>query len=702
MTSKKSFWVNIRTNARRRVWLFVIMFLAFFFTGPVFLSMALSMEKMYYTLGNLRMHLGTIFAVHVGLDGGTGFLVSVLAVFSAIQGFSYMYQRKKLDLYMSVPVTKERRFAAIYINGLLAYLLAYLFNLLLSFFVAQAMGADISQGFAEAGAALLGYTLLYLAVYHIAILAVMLTGNLIVTLMGVLVLLFYDGCIYLLLGGYTETFFSSFHYRSMEKWSKFMISPVVRFFTLIDSTFDFGVNYDYYRRSVHWGNFGMGVAPIAVVAVIAGILAYWCYTKKPSEVCGKSMAFPKTKPVIKVFVTSATGLAAGVICYQLSGQSLAFFGFGMLAGTLLCHSVVEVIYDFDIRSVKNGWKSLLVCGGVVLAVFCVFLFDLTGYDSYVPDPDRVDHVAIRFADDYNTYYDEELNTVNSETYVFDHMAITDIAPVLELAHRRMGEVPELGSGTRYCVVQYTLKGGKKVYREFPVAYREDTALLDEIFTDSAYQKGCSVVYNDPVMQLKESLRLYYDDGRGRNEVTDISLEQLKNAYQKDLEGFTFTETMESLAQGKFEIECIERGMYVHTSMPVYPSFANTIALLEKAGMYREGYVDIGNVEQIIVRNSNTDIYDSYMEEGEYALPYIDFETEATFDNPGEIQQIADSLYPDSFMDYWMPDGTLDNNYSVTVICRREPGSEEGYSCTYYMLSDRIPDFVKERTAYTPD
>ena len=152
MTSKKSFLVNLKTNARRRIWLVVVMFLGFLFFVTVVNAMSLSTEKMYYGNRNhLAEHLGRVFANGIGLNLGIGILVSIAAVVSALQGFSYMYQRRKLDLYMSVPVTANRRFAAVYINGVLAYLIPYVCSVLLSFAAASAMGADItSRAFMEA------------------------------------------------------------------------------------------------------------------------------------------------------------------------------------------------------------------------------------------------------------------------------------------------------------------------------------------------------------------------------------------------------------------------------------------------------------------------------------------------------------------------------------------------------------------------
>lgn len=136
MTSKKSFLVNIKTNARRRVWLIVLTFLGFFFSMPVLTALVLSTEKMYMAdYRQTDIYLGQIFARSIGLNGGMAVFISMVAIIAAIQGFSYMYQRKKLDMYMSVPVTKGRRFAAIYLNGFLVYFLSYLLNLLLSFFV---------------------------------------------------------------------------------------------------------------------------------------------------------------------------------------------------------------------------------------------------------------------------------------------------------------------------------------------------------------------------------------------------------------------------------------------------------------------------------------------------------------------------------------------------------------------------------------
>ncbi len=705
MTSKKSFWVNIKTNARRRVWLAVVMFLAFFFSMPVFTALSLSTEKIYITARQTDIYLGRVFARQIGFSGGRSIFIGLLAAVAAIQGFSYMYQRKKLDMYMSVPVTKGKRFAAVYLNGFVIYFLSYLINLLLSFVAAQAMGANVAIAVGEACAALVADAILYLAVYNIAILAVMLTGNLIVTVMGTIVLLFYDGLAYSLLVGYMSVFFRSFFYRTGERMSKWMFSPIVRFIRLEETIY--GESVYNVGRTLDWGLLAAGLVPIALVGAVAFGLAYWCYTMKPAEVCGRAMAFPKTKAVIKIAVTVLAGLGGGLMFYGLSGSSHAFFVFGILAGVLLCHGIIEVIYDFDIRSMKNGWKSLLISGGCVGIIACSFVFDVFGYDSYVPDVDQVEDIAVGF-DGYQEYYDEDLSSVGREDYIFDNMHITNTLPVLQLATAGMANWDIMQEtedvSYQYMTIRYHLTNGKDVYRQFPVAYREEAALLDSIVTDPAYQIGNYNIYNEPLVNLGDRLHIYYDSGSGGRGNVSFTMAELEKAYKEDLKRFTFTEKLEQLVCGKIRMEYIDKGVYVYASLPVYPSFTQTIALLEKSGVYEDRYVNPDNIEQIIVQNNNSEFYDMYVEEDEFGnkYTYSNFTVEESFVDREEIETIIGSLYPESFMDFWVPDGVLDYEYTVTVVYKSSQSDGESYASTFRMLKDKIPDFVKERTTYKGD
>ena len=81
--------------------------------------------------------------------------------------------------------------------------------------------------------------------------------------------------------------------------------------------------------------------------------------------------------------------------------------------------------------------------------------------------------------------------------------------------------------------------------------------------------------------------------------------------------------------------------------------------------------------------------------------YKDYSVEEEFSNPSEIARILDCIYPDCFVDYYMPANLLDSDYYVQVIAKAQDDSNyrSDYGSTYMVLRDRLPEFVKERTVY---
>ena len=177
------------------------------------------------------------------------------------------------------------------------------------------------------------------------------------------------------------------------------------------------------------------------------------------------------------------------------------------------------------------------------------------------------YAAFTFTDEYYECYDENLNSSDRETYVFDNMELTDIAPLLTLADRRMGEESEENEGYRFCVVKYVLKNGRTVYRQFRTKYLEDVALLDAITESKAYRESTNQVYNDAVFSLGERLKLFYFDGSRRIALSGTA-EKLRNAYKKDSESFKFSDQLNQLIVGKLQFECI----HVSAGLSILPEY----------------------------------------------------------------------------------------------------------------------------------
>ena len=130
-------------------------------------------------------------------------------------------------------------------------------------------------------------------------------------------------------------------------------------------------------------------------------------------------------------------------------------------------------------------------------------------------------------------------------------------------------------------------------------------------------------------------------------------------------------------------------------MPIYPSFAEVRALIESEGGITDSYIRPEEVQTVYVTNCNSEL------RNESGDDYTDYSVEEEFSAPDEIAQILDCIYPDCFVDYYMPANLLDSDYYVQVIAKAPDDSNyrSDYGSTYMVLRDRLPEFVKERTVY---
>ena len=119
------------------------------------------------------------------------------------------------------------------------------------------------------------------------------------------------------------------------------------------------------------------------------------------------------------------------------------------------------------------------------------------------------------------------------------------------------------------------------------------------------------------------------------------------------------------------------------------------ALVESEGCITDSYIRPEEVQTLYVTNSNSEL------RNESGDDYKDYSVEEEFSDPSEIARILDCIYPDCFVDYYMPANLLDSDYYVQVIAKAPDDSNyrSDYGSTYMVLRDRLPEFVKERTVY---
>jgi len=559
MMSKNSFWVDIRENNKRRIGLWVISWLFFLLYYLVGITLTISNARSRI---NSRVHY-TDFDKHkelseAAVDFITGSLMgmglsvaTIIAVICAVQGFSYLNKRHQLDFYHSQPVEKSRRFLVTWLNGILIYLIPSFTSVFLAVFIAASQGLLKPIDIGQFVLMYLLYFALFLAVYHVNIIAIMLTGNMVVSLFMMVILHGYEALVYGLQYMYMEEFFM--------KFVPYFHNPVL------------------FLTPFYWITEGINpwsIAAIPVYAVVALLIAYLLYCKRPAEAAGRALVFPQIEPLLKIGLAIPAALVIAMVFwnatsgrtymdmeYHVRGNgSTIFIAFGIIITTIIVCCLMEVIYEFDIKAALGNKHHILISGIAAAAIFIIFYSDIFGYDSYVPAPHKIKSYALALdrgivPDSHgNTYFTETGRHTWSLQYAEQNMFATDGENIAALASLRMQR------STEKATVLYRLKSGRKVARIVGLDYDdpETIPILNRIVSTEEFKKGAFLVYADYFDNWlnssdKYETRVNYILGPYSYPLAENGLQRLVNAYREDLKGLNFSDMNETLLYGRINI-----------------------------------------------------------------------------------------------------------------------------------------------------
>lgn len=718
MTSKNSLWDNMVENNRRRIWLWVVSGLVWFFYYPVGMAIVMSRSK-----NNLNLYLTTYTAQEakeylvmnatnwIGIDAISLLLVSIAAILCAMQGFSYLYSKKKVDFYHSVPVKKSGRFVVIYANSILIFFVPYIINLLLAVIVAGINGG--LGGSAEAieiVMAVFANLLLFLGTYALAAIAVMMTGNIIITFFAVTVFLFYEMAVTWLFVSYQSCFLPYFSYNSVDY--SFLLSPGFLYYEVMMALYGF----DLQNLSLLTARIVPLFFHMTALAAVLTLIAYFCYSKRPSEAAGKAMAFPKTKGIIKLLLTVPCTLGIGLILTDIlevgpdGGSNMPIIVFGLIAAVILSNCIIEVIYEQDIKAALKKKYQILVSGGCVAVIFCAFCFDLTGYGRWIPDEDKLESAAVLINDIAygQNYWDEEKRYVSPKQQYADNMRITDIQTIRELSEKKFnGENYREGEYAVGCEVAYRMKNGRLIWRTFPVGGSEEE-LFNKIIGSKEYKETAYQIYDEEIFQEMFAgavCDIIYDSGIGKDNLPPEDIGAIREMLIKDLDNTNYSTFLKEYACGVISFMTEEEG-YLKTiyEYDIYPSYVNTIGYLKEQGVYKDSVPAIEDIERITVTNHHTseDVARYYW--GGYYESAVATENAKRitkdFTDEKQIEELLDALYPAGFEDN-LRSSLARNQYSVTVHLKSSAMDSSYYrgSTNYVLIADRIPDWLEKETAY---
>jgi ABC-2 type transport system permease protein len=443
-------------------------------------------------------------------------LVLIFTIILAVSLFSYMHQKRSVDLFHAIPVGRVPMLLGRYCAGLTAVFVPTLIN----FFIFMITGLSFGVPFTAAWETIVVYFLWLLlmstAALTFSVFVAVCSGttfDMVVSILGI-------NAAYPLLVILGSVFASSL-------LPGLRVDPT-NHLTILSAFAPFAAAFLPYRlNNVDYFSFDPLQANRQLFFLVWWILftaallvgSVQLYKRRKSECAESSFAFPLPKIVIRFMVTAVAGLGFGLIL-QSATNSAANFILGIISGSLAAHLVTEAVYSRGFSQLKKSFRYYLLFAAVFVASYGVLSTGAFGYDTRIPNASDVASVRIDLQNNYsygNDYiYGKNGSRIasviptlkqpeNIEKLVAFHQK--HISKLRETSFPYLIQNMDLTNFT----MEYTLKNGKTIKRTYILAYTDpqsgdapekDNPLVKEITDLEEYRKSSSILFYAEPDQIK--------------------------------------------------------------------------------------------------------------------------------------------------------------------------------------------------------
>lgn len=624
MTSKNLFFKLIKQDFQKRIWCPLLLFIAYFVAMEVRMLMMFDRIKEgwyadYYT--DLLSYTEKTF-------WGTDIkIISIFTCFAAflcaMSGFSYLHSKIQLDMYHSLPVNRIQLFISKYISGILWHIVPFVIHTFICMGIAAGKGA-FSYGVFVSAMKFIGVTLIiFLLTYAVFIVAICLTGNIVISMIGSVVLFFYSMMISFLVEMMYDRFFHSFtySYTTTEMLGRFWsFSPCAMLIKLFEN--DRNIYGEYFKYNEAY------LRIIAAGIIVYTLLAFFLYWRRASEMAGKAIAFSWMEPVLKTLIVIPLAFYSGLFFEETaSGDSDIWYLFGIVFGYIILALVTETIFRFDIKSAFMHKRQFIFNAVCVMLIFIAFKYDIPGYDEYVPEETKLVSCSVSINELMSTaptIYGRGYYIYNDATrYRMENVKIQGNQNVILLAQKAAAdtysydEITDDEERQKYRTINfgYNLKNNKTVYRKYmiDITDKETMELLGCVFDDEAYKAGINIILNEG---WKKEYKKIYCTGSFRYAMLDMTpelQEKLLEVYREEYLELDFSTVLDTYPVGSIRLftqedydKAIEWGMFNDKydngidGCLVYPQFVKTIALLKENGFDMQEKISPDEIDYIKV------------------------------------------------------------------------------------------------------
>ena len=548
MTSRTSSSIDNRSTAgfirrqrelfRRRLWPAALTFVSYLLYHVAGTATVLSniLQDLEASAGGRGFTAAErLSALGEGISGVMGYnsifswmLVPFLAAVLAIEGFAWMDNRREVDFYESQPVSRAKRFWDICVSSFLYFLFSYLITMEIGLVIAGAMGGLTRGIVIEAAVQTLRVIALFVCVYGLGVLSAMLTGNIIVAGLAFLVLMFYEFELKMILAGYCSEFLATYDGNKPGILVENIFTPL-------------------YHYSV--GSTAECIGRLLALAALYFLLAFLCYRLRRNECAGTAVVFGPVRSVVRVATAVMAGLFIGLLLASIQ-NSTPLAVLWMVLFTLLTACIMQIIYDYDFRALFRHPLEIALSLVITLAVFLGFLFDIAGYDRYLPDPDKVEDAALICRNNDSPLYDEKGHYLDPVTFGNRYMHLKNVEDVIAIAElgqeytRRRSEHNPFYRASSGDETASSGDGSTDTTGISSVQTIDMGSMMDAVTGTQAFREGTfSICHDDIARSNAEFLTLDYTNGEespGTLRLNKETYEAFRKAYLLDLEQFSYS------------------------------------------------------------------------------------------------------------------------------------------------------------------
>ncbi|WP_455720652.1 hypothetical protein [Agathobacter sp.] len=385
-------------------------------------------------------------------------LIFIMAIVTGMALFSYMYNSRACNMIHAMPVTRKQLFNTNVVTGLLFMCVPQIIKYAVSLLVCISYG---TTQVSYLGVWLLASLGISFFVYSLVCLAAMLTGQLIaVPVMYGVINAIYGAIVVVIAKVASYVSYGLVFSKIVQKANLTWLAPFVQMLNRVgfDPTMKENVNFNYCAQYRFRGTGTILFYVCAAFVIYA--LAYELYKHRNLENVGNLIAVPFLKPVFKWSVGCLAGLEFSILLADLlSGMRvhvnltailLIAVALGMIAFMLLDMLIKK---NFRVIS-KKFLKELIPYGVFVVAAFGAISVYGRIEEQKIPKTADVEYAYI------NMDYQLKMTNKDIQKVIDTQKTIMDQKDYY-FKHRNEEE-------TSYVMIEYVLKDGSKVYRNYEV------------------------------------------------------------------------------------------------------------------------------------------------------------------------------------------------------------------------------------------